>query len=87
MTYDQYRLTLVYERTERRGDVFERLREDVDAVAALQGMQDVFKLRAADIYRVLHIEHVLAAVHLAPDLRASPPTVRIRHRDERGRPR
>jgi hypothetical protein len=38
LTYDQYRLTLVYERTERRGDVFERLSEDVDAVAALQGM-------------------------------------------------
>jgi adenylate cyclase len=28
----------------------------VDALAALQGLQDVFKLRAADIYRVLHIE-------------------------------
>jgi hypothetical protein len=51
--------------------VFERLSEDVDAVAALQGMQDVFTLRAADIYRVLDIEHVLAAAHLAPDLRAA----------------
>jgi predicted pyridoxine 5'-phosphate oxidase superfamily flavin-nucleotide-binding protein len=71
LTYDQFRLTLVYERTERRGDVFERLREDVDAVAALQGMQDVFKLRAADIYRVLHIEHLLAAAHLAPELQAA----------------
>jgi predicted pyridoxine 5'-phosphate oxidase superfamily flavin-nucleotide-binding protein len=66
LTYDQYRLTLVYERTERRGEVFERLREDVDAVAALQGMQDVFKLRAADIYRVLHIEHVFGGGHIAP---------------------
>jgi adenylate cyclase len=56
ITYAQYRLTLVYERTERRGPVFERLRDDVDAVAALQGMQDVFKLRAADIYRVTHID-------------------------------
>jgi len=75
LTYNQYRLTLVYERTERRGEVFERLREDVDAVAALQGMQDVFKLRAADIYRVQHIEHVLAAVHTAPDAEASAATV------------
>ena len=66
-TYDEYRLTLVYERTERRGPVFERLREDVDAVAALSGMQDVFKLRAADIYRVVQLEHV-------PDGRPSTPT-------------
>jgi GAF domain-containing protein/predicted pyridoxine 5'-phosphate oxidase superfamily flavin-nucleotide-binding protein len=57
-TYWQYRLELVYERTERRGPVFERLRDDVDALAALEGMQDVFRLRAADIYRVLHIEQV-----------------------------
>ena len=56
VTYREYRLALVYERTERRGRVFELLHEDVAAVAALQGMQDVFKLRAADIYRVLHIE-------------------------------
>jgi adenylate cyclase len=62
-TYDQYRLSLVYERTDRRGPVFERLREDVDAIAALQGVQDVFKLRSADIYRVVDIEPVLAAAH------------------------
>lgn len=55
-TYDQYRLSLVFERTERRGPVFERLRADVDTLAALEGMQDVFKLRAADIYRVIAIE-------------------------------
>ena len=60
-TYDQFRLTLAYERTERRGPVFEQLREDVDAVAALQGMQHVFKLRAADVYRVLHIDKLLSA--------------------------
>ena len=60
-THDEFRLDVVYERTERRGPVFERLREDIDALAALQGMQDVFKLRAADIYRVVHIEQVQSA--------------------------
>jgi hypothetical protein len=60
-TYWQYRLELVYERTERRGPVFEQLREDVDALASLEGMQGVFKLRAADIYRVLHVEPVPSA--------------------------
>jgi len=63
LTYDQYRLTMAYERTERRGAVFERLRADVDTLAALEGMQDVFRLRAADIYRVVDVERVLAAVH------------------------
>ncbi|HEX4492846.1 MAG TPA: GAF domain-containing protein [Acidimicrobiia bacterium] len=80
-TGDQFRLTLCFERTERRGPVFERLRGDVDAVAAMTGMQDVFKLRAADVYRVLLVEQVLTPVHFdgraipgdtpPPDLRAS----------------
>ena len=59
--YAQYRLALAFERTERRGDVFELLRDDVAAVAAMQGMQGVFRLRGADIYRVLDIEVVPGA--------------------------
>ena len=57
-SYDQYRLRLRYERTDRRGPVFDRLRVDVDVAAALEGMQDVYKLRAADIYRVIDIQRV-----------------------------
>jgi adenylate cyclase len=67
VSYRQYRLALAYERTERRGRVFELLHEDVAAVAALQGMQDVFKLRAADIYRVLSIEVVPGASFEEPE--------------------
>ena len=56
----------MYERTERRGPIFERLRRDVDAIAALDRHgRDVFKLRSADIYRVVEVEQVLAAVHVA----------------------
>ena len=71
VTYDQYRLTIVYERTERRGPVFERLRAEVDALAALGGMMEVFKLRAADIYRVLDIELVPSATRRLRGLPAS----------------
>lgn len=67
INYDEYRLHLAYERTERRGPVFERLREDIDALAALQGMADVFKLRAADIYRVVELEVVPTKVRRPDD--------------------
>jgi adenylate cyclase len=53
--YDSYRLTLQYERTERRGPLFEELSRDIDAIAALTGMTEVFKLKSADIYRVIEI--------------------------------
>ena len=52
VTYQEYHLQLVYERTERRGPVFERLRDDVDQLAEDMGLRGVFKLRAADIFRV-----------------------------------
>jgi adenylate cyclase len=69
-SYDQFRLRMVYERTERRGPVFERLRADIDALAALEGMEDVFKLQAADIYRVVDIEPVRSARHRPENLGA-----------------
>jgi len=56
VTHDEFRLSLVYERTERRGPVFDRLRADIEALAVLENMQDVYRLRAADVYRVVAIE-------------------------------
>ncbi len=61
VTYDEYRLMLRYERTERRGPIFDRLYHDVEVIAALTGMQGVFKLRSADIYRVVDIVLVPSA--------------------------
>ncbi len=58
VTHDEFRLSLVYERTERRGHVFDRLKTDIDNLAALEGMQDVFRLRAADVFRVVDIVQV-----------------------------
>jgi adenylate cyclase len=55
LTHDEYRLAMVYERTERHGRVFERLRADVDALAEMQGMHGVFRLRSADVFRVVEI--------------------------------
>jgi adenylate cyclase len=57
-SHDEYRLAIAFERTERRGRIFDDLKADVDAIAAMTGMQDVFRLRAADIYRVTRIERV-----------------------------
>lgn len=62
-TFDYYKLTLVYEGTETSGVVFDRLHRDVEAVAALTGMQGVFKLRSADIYRVVDVRRVPTAAN------------------------
>jgi predicted pyridoxine 5'-phosphate oxidase superfamily flavin-nucleotide-binding protein len=70
VTYEQYRITARYERTLRKGPIFDQLRADVEVVAALQGMQDVFRLRAADIYRVLDVERMIDLPELTEQDRA-----------------
>jgi adenylate cyclase len=52
-TTDQYRMELEFERTETAGSLFERVRVKLDAVASQSGMQDVFRLRGVDVYRVI----------------------------------
>ncbi|MEZ4493220.1 MAG: GAF domain-containing protein [Dehalococcoidia bacterium] len=47
-----YLLDLVYERTERNGPFFERMRTRLDAVAAAEGMTNIFVLSGVDICRV-----------------------------------
>lgn len=54
-SYEQYKLLLRFERTERRGPLFDRMHVDIEAVAALTGMTGVFKLRGADVHRVLDV--------------------------------
>jgi hypothetical protein len=52
-TTDQYRMELEFERTETAGALFDRVRVKLDAVASQSGMQDVFRLRGVDVYRVI----------------------------------
>jgi len=51
-------LQLEYQRTETEGPVFERLRAKLMGVASHSGMDKVFHLRGADIYRVLEMRRV-----------------------------
>jgi len=57
-TAARYRLALLFQRTETGGPVFESMRARLNSIAHSTHMEQVFKLRGADIYRVLHIEQV-----------------------------
>jgi len=49
-------LELEYERSETEGPIFDAMDMQIEAIASATGMSGIFKLRAADIYRVLSAE-------------------------------
>jgi hypothetical protein len=49
-------MNLEFERSETEGPVFDAMDMQIEAIASMTGMSGIFKLRAADIYRVLSIE-------------------------------
>jgi len=59
-TAAQYRLALLYRHTETTGVLFAGLEAKLAGIASHTGMTDVFRLKGADIYRVLDIECVSA---------------------------
>lgn len=49
----QYLLELEYLHTETEGSIFDSMKQKLEGIAAVTGMETVFKLRGADVYRVL----------------------------------
>jgi hypothetical protein len=49
-------LQLEFERSETEGPIFDVMDMQIEAIASVTGMSGIFKLRAADVYRVLSAE-------------------------------
>ena len=56
VNHNDWALELLYERSETEGPSFDAMDMQIEAIASATGMSGIFKLRAADIYRVLSVE-------------------------------
>ena len=62
----QWVLQLEFQRSEMEGPIFEAMDMQIEAIASATGMSGIFKLRAADIYRVLSVEQLAGPEAAAP---------------------
>ena len=53
-----WQLRLLYERSETAGPLFDRMALRIEAIASYCGLKGIFKLRAADVYKVIAIDAV-----------------------------
>ena len=51
-------LNLEFEQSQTEGPIFDAMDMQIEAIASATGMSGIFKLRAADLYRVLSVERV-----------------------------
>ncbi|MGE0862361.1 MAG: GAF domain-containing protein [Vicinamibacterales bacterium] len=76
-TAQGWALRLTYERSETAGPIFDRMFWRIEAIASYTGLKGIFKLLAADIYKVESVEPVPEEDgqpdRSAPPLRARPP--------------
>lgn len=54
-TFDAWDLELDFDHAETSGPVFEALDMQIEAIASIVGLKGIFKLRSADIYRVVSV--------------------------------
>ena len=59
MGYTNWMLHLQYDHSESEGPVFDEMDMQIEAIASATGMSGIFKLKAADIYRVTSVEKLV----------------------------
>jgi hypothetical protein len=54
-TFETWDLELAFDHSETSGPVFDTMSMQIEAIASMVGMKGIFKLRAADMFRVVSV--------------------------------
>lgn len=54
-----WRLHMVFSHSETEGNLFESMRAQLEGIASMMGLEDVFNLKAAEIFDVTSVEKLL----------------------------
>jgi predicted pyridoxine 5'-phosphate oxidase superfamily flavin-nucleotide-binding protein len=54
-----WKLDLSFSHSATEGDLFERMRAQLEGIASMMGMEDVFELKAAEVFSIRHSERII----------------------------
>jgi len=57
-TAQMWRIDCMFLRSETEGKLFDQMSAQLEAIASMMGMEEVFRLKSADIYKILSLEKV-----------------------------
>jgi len=57
-SFQMWRIDLLFERKEIEGPLYEQMSLQLEAIASMTGMEDVFQLQSAYVFKVLDIQKV-----------------------------
>ena len=57
-TAQMWRIDCLFVRSETEGKLFEEMSAQLEAIASMMGMESIFKLKSADVYKILKLEKI-----------------------------
>ena len=57
--YATWNLQIQFDHSETKGPIFDEMDMQIEAIASFTGMSGIFKLQAADVYRVQSVEKIV----------------------------
>lgn len=58
VTYNLYKVLLRFVESQVSGELFEKMKLQLEIIAGIQGMTEVFNLQAADVFAIIDIERI-----------------------------
>jgi hypothetical protein len=52
-------LELKFKESKTDGELFDNMKMQLEAIASMMGMEDVFKLRASEVFEVIKVKEVI----------------------------
>lgn len=58
VSYNVYKILLRFIESQPEGELFEKMKLQLEIIAGVQGMAEVFNLQAADVFEIVEIERI-----------------------------